>query len=178
MALVAALAAADPAGRVRHELDVAACRVDVALIGEHELTGYEINLRRLAGQAAAYSAVLDRVTLVATGHHLDHAAARVPAWWGLTRAEDADGHVRLVCVRPTGINPAVDPAELVRLLWREEARTLLWQRGRRRGTSRLRRGELQDAVAADYPLDELRAAVRRMLRARPAAWTAASVAVG
>ncbi|WP_163552046.1 sce7726 family protein [Candidatus Frankia alpina] len=173
-ALVTALAV-ESDGRVRHELDVAACRVDVAVVGAAELTGYEIksdrdSLRRLTGQATAYGTVLDRVTLVATGRHLDHAAALVPDWWGLTLAA-ADETVTLTEVRPAGRNGEVDPVALAGLLWAEEARTLLRLRGQRRGIARMPRGRLHAAVAEAYPLNDLRREIRRLLQARPADWT-------
>jgi hypothetical protein len=180
--LAGELAALYPQARIRHEMligpvELGMRRVDVAVVGPGELAGWEIksdrdSLRRLAGQAAVYGAVLDRVTLVAGPRHLGHAAAVLPGWWGLTLTGPAGGAVTLTPVRPAGPNPAVDPAALVRLLWREEARSLLWMRGTVRGTSRLRLADLHTAVAAAYPvLDDLRAGVRRMLRARPESWT-------
>jgi hypothetical protein len=183
--LAGELAALYPQARIRHEMlvgpgELGMRRVDVAVVGAGELAGWEIksdrdSRRRLPGQVAAFSAVLDRVTLVAGRRHLDHASAVLPDWWGLTLAAAGDA-VTLTPVRPAGANPAVDPAELVRLLWRDEARSLLWMRGWRRGTSRLRLADLHTAVLAAYPvLDELRAGVRRMLRARPPSWTDSAI---
>lgn len=177
-ALTLALAV-DPDARLRHELPIGQGerRVDVAVVDPQEIRGYEIKsardtLRRLDGQAALYSQVLDRMTLVATAQHLEHAAAVVPAWWGLTLAAGIPAAVTLTEVRPAGVNPAVAPAALVQMLWREEARSLLWLRGRGRGTSRLRQQQLHAAVVTAYPvLEDLRAGVRRMLLARPASWT-------
>ena len=77
----------DPNTLIRHEVGLCAGkrRIDVALVNG-ELAGYEIKsdedtLIRLAGQAEVYSRVLDRVTLVTTEHHLDHALDVIPYWW-------------------------------------------------------------------------------------------------
>ena len=88
---------ADPNTLIRQELGLCAGarRVDLAMING-ELVGFEIKsdqdtLYRLAGQAEAYGQVLDRVTLVTTARYIDKAAALVPTWWGLIRADPADG---------------------------------------------------------------------------------------
>ena len=52
------------------------------------LHGYEIKsnrdrLTRLASQAATYSRVLDRVTLVVCPRHIEAALQLVPKWWGV-----------------------------------------------------------------------------------------------
>ena len=51
------------------------------------LHGYEIKsnrdrLTRLVSQAATYSRVLDRVTLVVCPRHVEAALQLVPTWWG------------------------------------------------------------------------------------------------
>src|SRR5689334_21519972 len=72
-------------------------RIDLAVING-ELSGYELKsdrdtLERLPLQSRLYSRVFDKVTLVASGRHLDKAAGRIPDWWGIIEATDDRGSV-------------------------------------------------------------------------------------
>lgn len=65
-------------------------RVDLAVVNGI-LHGYEIksdrdSLRRLERQAAIYSDVLDRVTLITGTRYVKSARRIVPTWWALTVA--------------------------------------------------------------------------------------------
>jgi hypothetical protein len=177
---------ADPNTLIRQELGLCAGarRVDLAMING-ELVGFEIKsdqdtLYRLAGQAEAYGQVLDRVTLVTTARYIDKAAALVPTWWGLIRADPADGSGQtptgnkdvsareavLTRVRPAALNTEQDPFAVVQLLWREEALAILRERGLHRGLERKRRWIIWQHLAEAIPLPELRALTRDQLRAR------------
>jgi hypothetical protein len=182
---------ADPATLIRQELGLCAGarRVDLAVING-ELAGFEIKsdqdtLDRLAGQAAAYGQVLDRVTLVTTDRYLDRAAALVPDWWGLIRADPADAApaggddsaahaagaacaVVLTQVRPAAVNTGQDPFAVAQLLWRDEALSILRARGLHHGLQRKRRWIIWQHLAGTVPLPELQYLVREQLRARRA----------
>ncbi len=170
----------DPSTLVVDELglDQGAVRVDIAVVNGR-LHGYEIKsdadtLDRLPTQAAAYSRVFDRVTLVAGLRHLDKAAALVPPWWGLRAAEaNAGGGVRFRCVRPELANPDVDLAAVAALLWREEALALLVAEGRARGLASKPRRDLCAALVATLPAAQLRRSVRDALKTRTT-WRAGS----
>ncbi len=151
------------------ELDLCGLtRVDVAVVNGH-LTGYEIkgstdSLRRLPGQVAAYSQVLDFAELVVAENHYARALDLLPDWWGVRVASGAD-HVHLDGVRPSQMNDSVDPGALVQLLWREEALSELTARGLDRGFRSRSRWILWERLAAEVPLEELKTAVRAGSRA-------------
>jgi hypothetical protein len=184
---------ADPATLIRQELGLCAGsrRVDVAVING-ELAGFEIKsdqdtLDRLAGQAAIYGQVLDRVTLITTDRYLERAAALVPDWWGLMRAchvgvcavpverdgvaEQEAGTARAVVftqVRPATGNTGQDPFAVAQLLWRDEALMILRARGLHHGLQRKRRWIIWRYLAEAVPLADLQHLVRDQLRARRA----------
>ncbi|WP_131739354.1 sce7726 family protein [Actinomadura roseirufa] len=161
---------------IRHEMGLCsgARRVDLAVING-DLAGFEIKsdqdtLERLAGQAADYGRVLDRVTLVTTDRYLAHAAVLVPEWWGLVRAVPADreeaGTVELSEVRAAGVNTGQEPFAVAQLLWRDEALAILRARDQHKGVQRERRWLVWERLAAVVPLPELRRLVCAQLRAR------------
>ena len=107
-------------------------RADLALVGPHlegiELKTHHDSLKRLPGQATAYGSVFDRCTLVSAERHLSAAEELLPGWWGLVRIPGDNGGL-LEVVRPADRNPSVDTSVLVRLLWKEEARSALLSLG-------------------------------------------------
>ncbi len=106
------------------ELDLCGLtRVDVAVVNGH-LSGFEIkgstdSLRRLPGQVAVYSQVLDVAELVVAENHYTRGLALLPDWWGVRVAAGGE-QVHLDSARPPQPNDAVDPRALVQLLWRDE----------------------------------------------------------
>lgn len=142
-------------------------RVDIAAVNG-ALHGYEIKsdcdrLVRLPRQAEIYSTVLDTVTLVTTARHLAEARTLVPRWWGIWTASGNSDAVQLSVRRKAKPNPAVNPRQVLELLWREEIRTLLEYFGlSRRGYVR----ELRDRLAAQAPAGELLTMVRESIRGR------------
>lgn len=149
-----------------------AVRVDMAVING-ELAGYEIKsardtLARLPAQAALYSAVFDRVYLVAAEKHVDHALTEVPEWWGIIGARSEAMSVELETIRPSGINPDVDPLQIARLLWREEALAILERQDAARGYRNATREKLAARLAQVFDLPDLGRAVRRCLKDREA----------
>jgi hypothetical protein len=166
--------------RVVEEMGVwnGAVRVDLAVING-ELVGYELKsardtLTRLANQAARYNEVFDRVYLVAATKHLDHAIAKVPLWWGIMQATLEGDEVCLDVIRPSGINPQIVPMQLARLLWREEALSVLEKHSAARGVRSGTREKLVVRLVETLGLDELRYEVRRCLKDREA-WLGQSV---
>ncbi len=104
-------------------------RIDLATVSG-VLHGYEIKsnrdrLSRLSSQAAIYSRVLDRVTLVVGSKHIEAALRLVPRWWGVLLVRVGSNGVWLDPRRPAAENPDQDPRALVELLWRDEALALL-----------------------------------------------------
>lgn len=150
-------------------LDYGASRVDVAVVDDTGLHGFEIKspvdkLDRLPRQVAGYGRVLDTVTLVAAADHMAGAERLVPAWWGLW-VVDGQGFKE---ARQAGSNPAPDPVAIAKLLWREEAEALVRRGARPAGLSRMTKAALQEVLVARHALPDLRGLVREALRARPA----------
>ena len=147
-------------------------RIDLALVNG-SLNGYEIKserdtLERLAGQEAVYSEILDTVTIVASGCHVDAIADSVPSWWGVTeaRVDVATGRLVLVEIRAPGWNHDVNADMLVQLLWRDEVLEELEQRDLGRGLRSKPRRVLWEALSSSVSVDELRELVRLRLKSR------------
>lgn len=162
--------------RVVHELALcqAEARVDVAAINGR-LVGFEIKTRldtlaRLDHQEAVYSRIFDKVWLVADHKHFEPAAARIPGWWGILHIVDHDGDCELLAIRNARLNRSVDPASVVRLLWRDEVLAELASLGLSDGLGRAPRRVLWSALAAAVPrhvtLAQLQRRVRERLKSR------------
>ncbi len=135
------------------------------------LHGYEIKssrdrLTRLASQAATYSRVLDRVTLVVSPRHIEGALELIPKWWGVILIRGNADAVSLEPIRPSTENPDQDPRALVELLWRDEALELLTARNAQAGVRSKRRPEIWDRVCEVLDVAEIGSAVRVRLRSR------------
>lgn len=147
-------------------------RVDVTVVNG-SLHGYEIksdrdSLRRLARQVALYSAVLDRATLVVGERHMRDAVELVPSWWEVLLARVTPAGLTLTQLRPGQVNENRDGRALVELLWLDDALELLAARNAARGFGRKPRRIVWNRVCELYAVDEIAAAVRARLKARPA----------
>ena len=154
-------------------------RIDLATVGG-VLHGYEIKsprdrLTRLASQAATYSRVLDRVTLVVGVKHIKAALRLVPRWWGVLLVRGGIEGVALDPFRPSAENPDQDPRALVELLWRDEALQLLARHNAAAGVRSKPRPAVWDRVCEVLDLTQIRSAVRYRLRTRAATSTSASL---
>ncbi len=145
-------------------------RIDIAVVNGC-IHGYEIKsdqdtLKRLSRQAAIYSRVLDRVTLVVSGGHLDEALPAIPDWWGVLVAMKRKGRICFVQERKTHKNPHLDPFALVQLLWRDEAYKALKERNLHTGLTKKARVGLWEVLSEQVPLAELTRLVRETLKLR------------
>jgi len=153
-------------------------RVDVAVVNGR-LHGFEIKsdrdtLERLEGQSKVYCNVLDRVTMVVGVCHLEETKGRVPDWWGIKVARQGARHaVHFEDVRAPRTNPSIDPVAVAAMLWCEELTEILAQLAAIKGYRGKSRDVLSRRLAEVMPLTDLRAEVRRRLKARPT-WRAAS----
>lgn len=152
-------------------LDRGAARIDVAVVNG-ELQGYEIKsasdtLERLATQVPAYSAILDRVTLVADCRHLERATNSIPPWWGVCAVSMQGGAVVLAHTRAAALNLGADAERIAQLLWHEEQLALLASCGHTRAAlKRMNRRSLARILATSVDLATLRSGVRSALKAR------------
>lgn len=164
--------AGDGSTRVVEELGLCeTVRVDFAVING-SLTGFELKserdtLLRLPKQAATYSRVFDYVHLVSAQNHIDHARKVIPRWWGILIATaNSSSEVSLRTARAGKRNPAVDPAAIVQLLWREEALAILTRFGADRGVRSKPREFVWDRLVESVSVPTLQAEVRDVLKAR------------
>lgn len=154
-------------------IDHGACRVDIAVINGH-IRGLEIKadadvLDRLPGQVAAYGAVVDRATLIASPRHIARALPLLPEWWGVMSAEQRpSGTIAFRIVRREYANPSVDPLILARLLWRPEAAAILRSLGIAEKYLRQPREDLYRMLVDTLPKRMLAQRVRLALKVREA----------
>ena len=163
----------DPTTLILDELGLrhGAARIDIALVNGM-LHGYELksdkdNLRRLPCQMQIYNSVLDRITLVTTARHAGPVKILIPEWWGIKIAITSSAHgIEFSDLREASDNPALDILAVSKLLWREEALTLLDEFGEA-GLFRYKRRALVYARLAEIAdLDTVRQRVRRQLKLR------------
>lgn len=164
----------DPSTLVIDELglDHGRNRVDIAVING-ELHGYELksdsdNLLRLPQQSMAYSSIMDKVTLVVGEKHAQEAINIIPDWWGIKIATmNHRGSVNIVTYRRNKKNKDIDPFELSKLIWKEEALALLaikikvdWR------IRKLTRKDIYKLIVDTFSLDEIRDNTRAILKSR------------
>ncbi|WEO64811.1 sce7726 family protein [Rhizobium rhizogenes] len=145
-------------------------RVDIAVLNG-EMVGYELKsdsdtLMRLPTQADIYSRVFDRMTLVAGSRHFDKAIEIVPSWWGLIKAIDHGGGIKLQQARPSRRNQTQEPYLIAELLRKDEALLLMERLGIARGWRSKRVKAIHEYLAYQLPLRVLRNNVRDILKAR------------
>ncbi|MBS6189470.1 MAG: sce7726 family protein [Haemophilus parainfluenzae] len=164
----------DPSTLVIDELglDHGRNRVDIAVING-ELHGYELksdsdNLLRLPQQSMTYSSIMDKVTLVVGEKHAQEAINIIPDWWGIKIATmNHRGSVNIVTYRRNKKNKDIDPFELSKLIWKEEALALLaikikvdWR------IRKLTRKDIYKLIVDTFSLDEIRYNTRAILKSR------------
>ena len=148
-------------------------RIDIAVING-ELSGFELKsardtLERLSGQAGLYNEVFDRVTLVAASRHAERVIQSevVPDWWGVVVAQEVgEGQLSLSDLRRARRNPAINPIQVARLLWRAEALSLLERYRLDEGVRTKPAEVLARRLADQLPLPELCHEVRSALKSR------------
>ena len=163
----------DPETFILEELGLrhGAARIDIAVVNGI-LHGYELksnsdSLGRLPRQAAVYSSVLDRVTLVVGDRHVDIAMEMVPRWWGVQLAEMGPrGGVSFSSIRRARSNPSPEILAVAKLLWREEALHLLCQLGAAEGFRSKPRAAIYARLAEIASLEQIQSRVRYQLRNR------------
>lgn len=128
--------AKDPDTRIVDELGLrhGAARVDIAVVNGiihgYELKSDKDNLKRLPHQVQIYNSVLDKVTLVVGRRHAVEAEGLIPNWWGIKLATVGPrGGFEFVDMRRANTNPSLDLLSISKLLWRNEALTLLEELG-------------------------------------------------
>ncbi|MBO9100014.1 MULTISPECIES: sce7726 family protein [unclassified Rhizobium] len=162
----------DASTRIVEEMGIwsGTVRVDIAVING-ELSGVELKsdrdtLERLPSQAALYSRVFDRMTLVVGSKHIEKALPLIPTWWGVIAATWNGQEVELEDVRKVDKNPKPDAFLLAQLLWKDEALLVLEARGLAKGWKSKTAAAVHHHLAASLPIVDLSGSVRAALKAR------------
>ena len=143
-------------------------RIDVAIVGD-EMVGYEIksdcdSLSRLDSQVRIYNEVFDKIFLVVGDRLVAKAICFIPDWWGVYLSTlDRAGNVRLYKIRPAGQNLQREPLSLARLLWRDEALSILHLLGRDRGSLSKPRKDIYNRLIEHLDINSLRKEVVRKI---------------
>lgn len=150
-------------------------RVDLAVVNETSLHGYEIksrvdSLSRLTNQLSDYTAVFEHLTVVAGVNHLTGLLRDLPEWCGLLLASRLGGEVVLEEFRPSRANLHRDRHALAQLMWREEALAALAKRGLDRGVRSKPRAEIWARLAEELTVEELQQEICHAMRGRNHEW--------
>lgn len=163
----------DPDTRILDELGLrhGAARIDIAVINGivhgFELKSNQDTLKRLPHQIKIYNSVLDRITLVVGCRHADEAVKIVPEWWGVIIAEmGTRGAMHFLKFRKPRNNPSPDILAVSKLLWRDEALTLLDEIGEANGLLYKPRAMIYARLAEVADPDLIRYRVRHQLKNR------------
>ncbi|MED0759145.1 sce7726 family protein [Aneurinibacillus thermoaerophilus] len=162
----------EPDTRIVNEMAVCqgTSRVDIAVING-VIHGYEIKsesdtLNRLPSQMNDYNRVFDRVTIVTASDYLEKVRDIVPEWWGIICVKNKNGKPILRKIKKGRKNPSQDALALVQLLWRDEALSILKERGLHKGYLSKPRQKLFERLVETIPLKELKLEVNRLLKQR------------
>lgn len=154
-------------------------RADLVVVNG-ELHGYEIKseadtLARLPAQIAAYSRVLDFITIVTGKKHLAQIKKMVPKYWGIMLVHPAgEDIVSISYERAARRNPDVDRYALAQLLWREEVLSILTERGLAKGLKGKARPILWRVLATALDTRDLNTCVRDSIKLRES-WRADAI---
>ena len=113
------------------------------------------------------NSVFYRIILVVGYRHAHKAIKDTPEWWGIKIAEMGEnGTVSFFNFREAQDNPSLDALSIARLLWRDEALTLLDEIASADGFRSKPRAIIYNALIEKANLDLIRARVRRQLKTR------------
>lgn len=146
-------------------------RIDIAVINGI-IHGYELKsdldtLSRLPDQMKAYNSVFDQITIVVGKTHLYDAINSVPEWWGIEIAKiDSWNNVALHNIREATENPMKSSVSIAKLLWKEEAISILDRFGQSKGLRSKPRIAVYEKLAEILDQQTLRTEVRNCLYSR------------
>lgn len=153
-------------------------RADVAFVNG-SLHGFEIKgqsdrLGRLQDQSTLYDLIFDESWIVTTSKHLNGAMEIINPWWGIILVEvNAQNLLSLQVLREATANPYVDTLHVTQLLKKPEALRILQEAGISRGLKSQPTYILHEMLLGCVPDDQLRAEVRKALKHRANATSAA-----
>lgn len=153
-------------------LEHGSVRVDLATIGK-TLHGYEFKsdmdtLGRLPRQMERYNEIMDKVTLVVGKNHILNAIKIIPDWWGITLVKIDPNNQKTVFqpIRKAVINKNKDNLAIAKLLWRNEALSLLEEIGLAKGLRSKPNIQLYKKLAVSLTQKDLLNKVKKILITR------------
>ena len=152
-------------------LDHGRNRIDIAVLSS-SIHGFEIKssrdtLRRLPNQLTAYTAALEKLTLVVAPNHLESVQLLLPDWCGLMVVEKGiRGGLKIRSIRKPSRNPKIDIFRMAHLLWKNEAMILLNKYGIQRIPNRATRTQLYRTISEYVSVSVLRDFIKQCFVAR------------
>lgn len=149
-----------------------AARIDLAVINNH-LHGYEVKsdidtLRRLQHQTNIYNSIFDYITMVVGYRHAYEVINTLPEWWGIEIAERSSTKgITLLTVRKPRINPHSNIFFIVKLLWKQEAISLLDKFGLSSGFKSKSKETIYQELTSQIKPKILKTNIIQILKARP-----------
>lgn len=146
-------------------------RVDVAVVN-CKLHGFEIKsdrdtLERLPRQVEIYNKIFDDMTLVCSEKWVPKAEKIIPKWWGISLPiTDENGNLKIEHYRSAEANLDVDVRTLLELTWKDEAISILEERGLARGYKSKPRWDIWDRIVEVMDEEDVKKSVRECLKAR------------
>ncbi len=148
-------------------------RVDLAVVNCN-LHGYEIKsdrdtLERLPRQVELYNKIFDTMTLVASIRWLHKIYKIIPEWWGVMVPypdDTVETGVSFRLERSAQNNLGVELRSLVELTWKDEALSMLAERGLARGFRSKPRWDIWDHMVEVMDPQEIKDCVRECLKSR------------
>lgn len=145
-------------------------RIDVAVINGI-LHGFEIKsesdtLDRLPSQMQDYNKIFDRVTIVTQRKFLAQVKEIVPKWWGIWLVVKSGDEHTIQEIRKGRINREIDLESLCRLMWRQEAITILKEKDLHKGFLSKPRSNLYKRMAEKIDKPQLQSMINQQLKLR------------
>lgn len=119
-----------------------------------EIKSYFDSLARLSKQSEIYSLFFPKVSLITTDKHLKKSLSIIPNWWGIAVAKQGKHEIKLSYYRKSLHNKCAVKKNLLTMLWNEELRKELRDRGVV-FSKKLKRDELAFLLSQHLSLKEI-----------------------
>lgn len=144
-------------------------RIDALMVADR-ITGFELksaadSLGRLPRQIEAYSAVVERATLVLAQRHLEAGMKLAPAWWSIWVARENSDGATMRRVRGGNLNPGINPLAVLSFMTRDALVAALRELGHQ-DLSRLSIDELRATLYNAVPRARLMRIAREAMLLR------------
>lgn len=113
----------------------------------YEIKGETDSIHRILKQSRYYDLVFKKVTLVTTDRHIESALRLAPLHWGIMRAREMRGDVKISYLRPALPSPSFDKKLALLTLWKSELVEVAHS-GAMRKVEKLNRAQLSDLLAS------------------------------